>query len=182
MALLVIAFGVTFPALQGFFHGRVLDSEANRLLALTRYGQNRAVSEGVPLLLWVDTRSGMYGLEVVPGFVDEDPHAVEFQVDNDLELTISRDTLVGGERTLALQTPDAPRTSPKLRSQVRTLSGLPAIRLQPDGFIGDQSPAYLKLTEGEKDARWLVQTTNRLTYELRSEEPRPLLRSQVAAR
>src|SRR5262245_41504309 len=63
MALLAIAIGVTFPTLRGFFRGRVLDSEARRLLSLTRYGQSRAVSEGVPMVLWIDARQKTYGLE-----------------------------------------------------------------------------------------------------------------------
>ena len=182
MALLVIAFGLTYPALQGFFHGRVLDAEAGRLLALGRYGQNRAVSEGVPVLLWVDPRSGTYGLEAAPGYLDEDPRALEFQLDDDLDVEVSRDTLATGERTPVLELGNAQRTSPNLRSTIRTLSGLPAIRWQPDGFVGDTSPEYLKLSEGEQDARWLVQSTNRLGYELRTEEPLPLPRSRVGQR
>ncbi len=171
MALLVIAVGVTYPALKGFFHGRVLDAEAHRLLALSRYGQTRAVTEGVPMLLWIDARTGTYGLEASPGYLDQDDKAVEFELDDDLELEVSRDTLRSGERVTGLATVDAPRSSPSLRSAVRTLTGLPAIQLLPDGFIGDTSPEFVKLLEGEVDARWLVQNTNRLGYELRSEEP-----------
>src|SRR6185295_17984721 len=45
MAILTIAVSITAPALSNFFHGRTLDSEARRMLALTRQGQSRAVSE-----------------------------------------------------------------------------------------------------------------------------------------
>src|SRR6266850_7624427 len=61
MSLLIIAVGLSFPALQDFFRGRGLDSEARRFLSLVRYGQSRAVSEGIPMLLWVDAREGTYG-------------------------------------------------------------------------------------------------------------------------
>ena len=54
MALLTIVISLTAPSLSRFFHGRTLDSEARRLLALTRSGQSRAVSEGMPMDLWVD--------------------------------------------------------------------------------------------------------------------------------
>ena len=186
MALLVIACGLTVPALQGFFRGRGLESEAGRLLALARYGQNRAVSEGVPMLLWVDARAGVYGLEVMPGYVDEDVRALEYQVDQTLDLEVSRDTLDPGEQAPILGRSDAARSSPNLRSAVRNLGGLPAIRLLPDGFIDELSPRYVKVMEsgktGEGAARWLVQTTNRLGYELRPEEPPPLLRSQILRR
>src|SRR6184192_239420 len=54
MTILTIAISVTAPALANFFRGRSLDSEARRLLALTRQGQSRAVSEGLPMELWID--------------------------------------------------------------------------------------------------------------------------------
>ncbi|MCX6930914.1 MAG: prepilin-type N-terminal cleavage/methylation domain-containing protein, partial [Verrucomicrobia bacterium] len=53
MALLTIVISLTAPSLSKFFRGRTLDSEARRLLALTRSGQSRAVSEGMPMDLWV---------------------------------------------------------------------------------------------------------------------------------
>src|SRR3954463_14446446 len=63
MAILTIAVSITAPALANFFHGRVLDSEARRVLALTRQGQSRAISEGLPMDLWVDAAQAQYGLE-----------------------------------------------------------------------------------------------------------------------
>src|SRR5262245_45532100 len=84
MAILMIVLGVACPSLLDFFCGRNLDSEARRFLSLTRYGQSRAVSEGVPMLLWVSPRDGMYGLQTQPGYTDTDPKAVEFNLDKDL--------------------------------------------------------------------------------------------------
>src|SRR5690242_12890691 len=55
MMILAIAVSFTAPALANFFHGRSLDYEARRLLSLTRQGQSRAVSEGVPVELWFDS-------------------------------------------------------------------------------------------------------------------------------
>src|SRR5437667_3469223 len=51
MALLVIVMAVSAPALSNFFRGRTLDSEARCFMSLTRYGQSRAVSEGIPMVL-----------------------------------------------------------------------------------------------------------------------------------
>jgi type II secretion system protein H len=51
MTILLVVMAVAFPSLRGFFRGRNLDSEARRILALTRYGQSRAVAEGVPVVL-----------------------------------------------------------------------------------------------------------------------------------
>lgn len=70
MALLLIVLAVAAPSLAQFFRGRFLDGEARRLLALTRYGQSRAVSEGVPVLLWLNAESNQYGLRIDPRFRD----------------------------------------------------------------------------------------------------------------
>src|SRR5919112_30043 len=70
MAMLVIAIAVTFPSLQAFFRGRALESEGRRLLTLTRYAQSRAVSEGIPMTLWIDGHEGAYGLEAQNGYLD----------------------------------------------------------------------------------------------------------------
>src|SRR3974390_2908230 len=66
MAVLTIAASITAPALANFFRGRTLDSEARRLLALTRHGQSRAVSARLPMELWFDTAHSPFGLEAAP--------------------------------------------------------------------------------------------------------------------
>src|SRR5437762_4554530 len=88
MTVLTIAVSVTAPALAHFFRGRSLDSEARRLLALTRHGQSRAVSEGVPMELWIDSAQGAFGLEAEPGFEASDPNAQEFTMAQDMRLEL----------------------------------------------------------------------------------------------
>src|SRR6185436_5072643 len=78
MTVLTIAASITAPALANFFRGRTLDSEARRFLALTRQGQSRSASEGLPMELWLDVQQGAYGLEAEPSYEPEDPKAVNF--------------------------------------------------------------------------------------------------------
>src|ERR1039458_6663663 len=94
MALLTIVISLTAPKLSRFFHGRTLDSEARRLLALTRSGQSRAVSEGVPMDLWVDAELGTFGLEAEPSYETSDPKAVDFTLDGGLQLAVVNKTVV----------------------------------------------------------------------------------------
>src|SRR5436305_6369144 len=47
MTVLAIAVSITAPALSNFLRGRTLDSEARRLLSLTRHGQSRVVAAGM---------------------------------------------------------------------------------------------------------------------------------------
>src|ERR1035441_5167618 len=102
MALLTIVISLTAPKLSRFFHGRTLDSEARRLLALTRSGQSRAVSEGVPMDLWVDPEQGAFGLEAEPSYDTSDPKAVDFTLDSGLQLEVMNKTVVAVSATTAM--------------------------------------------------------------------------------
>src|SRR5216110_2868057 len=62
MAIMLVVLAVASPALSNFFRGRTLDSEARKILSMTRYGQERAVSEGIPVVFWMDVKRGIYGL------------------------------------------------------------------------------------------------------------------------
>src|SRR5580765_6347505 len=86
MTVLAIAASITAPALANFFRGRTLESEARRLLSLTRQGQTRAVSEGVPMELWLDSTRNAYGLEAEPSYEPTDSKAVNITMDHDLQL------------------------------------------------------------------------------------------------
>src|SRR6266581_7233742 len=88
MALLLIVIGVALPSLKRFFHGRNLDSEARRFLSLTRYGQSRAVSEGVPMVLWIDVRQRTYGLQAQSGYLPNDTKAIEYDLDKELRVEV----------------------------------------------------------------------------------------------
>src|SRR5580692_1771851 len=67
ITIMTILIALVFPSLKGFFRGRNLDNEARRFLSLTRYGQSRAISEGVPVELWINPRQGSYGLQALSG-------------------------------------------------------------------------------------------------------------------
>ncbi len=145
MALLVVMISVTAPMLSNFFRGRVLDSEACRLLALTRAGQSRAVSEGFPMLLWVDADTHAYGLEQETPPKDGDAKAQQFDLDESLLLQASQSAPVSVHG-----------------------KNLPAIRFLPDGTIDETSPASLHIDGADGHTLWLLQNTNRLSYDIRT--------------
>jgi type II secretion system protein H len=146
MTILTIVITVAAPSMSSFFRGRTQDSEARRLLALIRYGQNRAVAEGVPTRLWINERAGTYGLELEPGYTDNDLKAVDFEVDKNLGLKVD-------------ETGIAPTKG----------NNLPAIRFQPDGSIVAGSPTSISINEGNSKPIWVVQTQNGLSYEIQNQ-------------
>lgn len=155
MAILLIVLAVSFPSLRGFFRGRNLDNEARRFLSLTRYAQNRAVSEGYPMVLWVDAKQGTYGMQAQTGYLDEDDKSVEYKIDETLELEVTRPMLV---RTTATQ-----------RNETASVAGnLPAIRFTPDGFYADSSPERIVIRQDDKDEIVIAKNENRLGYEIQT--------------
>jgi prepilin-type N-terminal cleavage/methylation domain-containing protein len=177
MALITIVVSVSLPSLKGFFKGRDLDSEARRFFSLTRYASSRAVAEGVPMELYVDTAQKLYGLRAQAGFLESDSRAVQYKLPEELsfEVTAAPAKKVSGQNNFT--DPDeefanAPDTSDP-GDPVKIL------RFTSDGFIGDKSPAAVilrqraadDLTEGHAVA--IAQSATRLNYEIRTvQQPR----------
>ena len=168
MALLTVVISLTAPRLSRFFHGRTLDSEARRLLALTRSGQSRAVSEGIPMDLWVDIEEGTFGLEAEPSYETSDPKAVEFNLDGGLQLEVVNKTIVAPANTTMDMSKRA-STASVLRVNL-VHATLPTIRFLPDGSVGEASPQLLHLTSGDGGELWLAQARDGVSYEIRSTE------------
>src|SRR6266571_2963176 len=122
MALLGIVIGVSAPTLSNFFRGRNLDNEGRRFVALTRYAQSRAVSEGVPMIVWINMRQGIYGLEQEPGYSLADTNARSFTLGKDLQIA-------------AMDLPGITRQPLISRQQTQTDPNVPRLRFQPDGSI-----------------------------------------------
>ena len=144
LALLVIATSLAAPELAHFVRGRALNSEARQLLALMHAGQSRAVSEGMPMVLWIDAKQNTYGLqEETPG-PNGDPQAQHLTVDSSLRITV-------------------PQTSSGI---VTTFNNLPAIRFLPDGTVDENSPQMVQLTDSAGASRWLILNSTRTGYDI----------------
>jgi prepilin-type N-terminal cleavage/methylation domain-containing protein len=163
MALLTIAVSVTAPALSKFFRGRTLDSEARRLLAVTRMGQNRAVAEGVPMDLWIDKDQGKFGLEMEPSYEKNDPKGVDYDLDPSLQIEaiVQQSPAVLGAST-RLQNPSV-ASVPKV---ALVKPGLPTIRFLPDGFVSPTSPQTLRLVDRDGFSLLLTENKARNGYDI----------------
>jgi type II secretion system protein H len=157
MVLLGIAAAYVAPHMVSFFRGRVLESEARRMLALTRYGQQRAVAEGVPMLLWVDARQNAYGLTAQWSSGGADDRAVVYSADSSL--------------SLEADLPDGPPTSEDQDERFGVPGNLPAIRFTPDGFYDDASVARIVIRQDGQAALALAPDANRLEYEIEPAAP-----------
>jgi len=176
MGVLSVVFALAAPSLARFFRGRSLDSEAKRVLALTRYGQSRAVSEGVPMVLWMDQENKTYGLQAAAGYRRAmDTNAVEFTLSEQLEIEVFAPQMSAILNTW-MWNRNRPQTANPV-DRVETERGpvsLPAIRFLPSGFLGETSPRSIELRQGEdgQDGKlWIAQSRNGLNYEIRTNPP-----------
>ena len=143
MVLLVVAVSLVAPRMAGFTRGRALDSEARRLLAITHAGQARAVSEGMPIVLWIDEKQNGYGLEEETPGKNGDANAENFPSDDNVQVAVMN---LSGSATM--------------------FKNLPAIRFLADGTVDENSPQAVKLTGSGGFELWLLESADRRGYEI----------------
>ena len=114
------------------------------MVALMHAAQSRAVSEGMPMMFWVDEKAGTYGMEAETSGQNGDPKAENMTLDS----------------TLAVSVMNTGTTAPV------TFKNLPAIRFQADGTVDEGSPQTLKMTDSTGFGRWLVESANHQGYEI----------------
>jgi hypothetical protein len=102
------------------------------------------------MVLWVDEKTGTYGLEAettgknAKNAKDSDPKAENLTVDSTLQISVLNAGM------------GAPTT----------FNNLPAIRFLPDGTVDEDSPQTLQLTDAAGFTRWLIESRNRIGYEI----------------
>jgi type II secretion system protein H len=145
LTLLVVITSLVVPAMSNFIRARAVDSETRRLFALMHAGQSRAVSEGLPMMLWVDEKQGAYGLAAETPPSGGDPKAENLTVDENVQIAVLN---VGA-------------------TALTTFQNLPAIRFLADGTIDENSPQTLRLADAKGNALWLIEANSHMGYEIR---------------
>ncbi len=142
MALLAVIMMIATPSLAGHFHGRSLTAEARRLVALTRYARSQAISRSEPMLLWLDSVEGRYGVTVHPSYATDEGNPLEFVVADDVALDVPLD---GGQA-----------------------EGVAEILFSPDGTIDSTSPESFSLyiRHGDSAGLTIVQAETRPFYQV----------------
>jgi len=145
LALLAAVVALAAPSLAPFFRGRALQEEARRLLALTRYARSEAVSSCVPMELWIETQSGLYGLRPQAGYdLPSEKKPIEFTLHDGLRFEVNAADL--------------------------NKDGSVTIRFQPDGTIDDGGLERVILRDSDDAAMEVAQAGLGRGYELRDVE------------
>jgi Tfp pilus assembly protein FimT len=154
MSLMVMAVSIAAPSLRLFLKGRSHEDEARRFLELTRYASSRAVEEGVPVDLWINIKQNTYGMAASRGYTETKTNNTSFTVDNDVEMQVSQP--MGTLTQSNVWTP----------FNTRGRGAMAIIRCQPDGFISDISPQYVKFTQGQEPEIWIIENPNHMRYDI----------------
>ena len=149
MAILLIVIAVSAPSLSNFFRGRTLDSEGRQFISLTRLGQSRAVSEGVPMQLWIDVEQRAYGLQADSSYLDTDTKTMQFMLGQDLNMEVVA-------------------AAKAKYSAIASRAKLPMIRFQPDGSISSDSPDQVIFQHSNGSLLFVGPNRARLSYEIQT--------------
>jgi Tfp pilus assembly protein FimT len=165
MSLIVMTTAIVLPSLTRFFGSRSVDSEAKRFMALMHYGQTRAVSDGVPMMLWIDSTHRTYGLEREPGYAGRDP----LEEDNTLADGLKIDTVRNNVKSPVANS----QTGRILTGQVtQGKARLPAIYFLPDGAINyAMSVGGVSFQNVNDPPLWIALNSSEMSYGIQNQNP-----------
>lgn len=90
MAVLALVLALSAPSLARSMRQRNIAAEAARFQAATEYARNEAVSQGVPMVLWVDEKARAFGIEPRSGFIGDPSRVRAFTLHPDIEIALEK--------------------------------------------------------------------------------------------
>ena len=102
MALLAIVAAVSMPSMGRSIRSRNLSGEAARFVAATEYGRDEAVSQGVPMIVWIDSAAQRFGVEPNAGYEGVEARNREFAMNPDVHFEFEGG-VAAGERVTAVE-------------------------------------------------------------------------------
>jgi len=141
MVLLATLLAIAAPRLSRSFRSHNLDQEATQLLAATEYARDEAVSQGIPMTVWIDPENGGFGVQAKDGY----------------EGDVSR------EKTWTLR----PETRFDAANATTDKSGnIVAVQFEPDGTLDPESIDTIRLVAQSEESISLTQTDDGWGYEI----------------
>ena len=103
MTLMVTILGLSAPALSRSFKGRVVKQEAARVLATTEYAREAAISQGIPMVVWIDVHNGRFGTQPKSGYEGDLSRQKELSLDPTIHFAMEEDKGAQDGRTIAME-------------------------------------------------------------------------------
>ena len=145
MALLATVMAFVAPVLSRSLRGRDLEQEAARFIALTEYARDEAVSQGVPMVVWLAPDAGRLGLAAKSGYTGSVSRDREFEVNPNVRFEVASARAGGDVLELA--------------------------EFAPDGAPATTNAALLRVVDRYDAVLTVAQTSDGWGYEITQEQP-----------
>lgn len=116
MALLATLLAFSAPTLSRSFHNRHLRDEGTRFVALTEYARDEAVSQGVPMVVWIDPQAGRFGVQPKTGYDGNDARRREYPLNADVRVEVASKSGTGGGNQVIEAVELSPEGTPTVAS------------------------------------------------------------------
>lgn len=144
MFLLATMGALMAPSLSGVFRSRNIESEALRFFSVTEYARSEALSQGIPMILWLKSETGEYGIKAKEGYEYSGSRSLRYQLDPQMKFTV-------GESS----------SSKKVQNQEET----PLIEFSPAGYLMTESLSTLQISDLQNHSLWIQKTADGMGYE-----------------
>ena len=164
MALLVTLAAIAVPTLSRSMRGHNLDGQADRLLALTEYGRDEAVSQGIPMVMWIDVDGSRFGVDTKPGYGSgsENARSREYSLADDTHFDPVGQGMVSS----------VPLAGTAAQSQTAGVAiggahgGVIVAEFAPDGTLDPGSLPNVRIVDRAGEALSISQTADAYGYEI----------------
>jgi len=129
------------PSLSRSFKGHNLEQEATQLLAATEYARDEAVSQGVPMSVWISPETGDFGVQAMDGYEGDALREKTWTLNRDIHFDPVKATTDKSGHTVAAQ-------------------------FEPDGTLDPESLDAIRVIANSEESISLTQTEDGWGYEI----------------
>lgn len=144
MALMVVIAAMAAPSLTRTMRHRNLSEEARRFYAATEYARDEAVSQGVPMTVWVAPDGRSFGVRATTGFEGAEDRERDFETNADVQF----DALTGAQKNGMIE----------------------VIQFTPEGLLANSSVDSVSLSDRFNSTIVIEQTDDGWGYEIVKED------------
>jgi prepilin-type N-terminal cleavage/methylation domain-containing protein len=144
MAVLTVLLALAAPSLSSSLRGHHLEQAGAQLLALTEYGRDEAISQGVPMDVWLNPENGQYGVTAKAGYPGDPARDKQYTLDGEMHFDAATSGVPAGH-------------------------SLNVAEFEPDGTLDPSSNAVMRIVDRSQAGVSITETTDGYGYELQKE-------------
>jgi type II secretion system protein H len=144
MMLLATVCALVMPSLSSSFRRKNLDHEATRFYSLTEYARDEAVSQAIPMVIWIDTSTGSFGVKSKEGYPALASRNLEYSLPSEVKFEPLQNSKKAGVNEV--------------------------IQFEPNGLLETHSIDFVRLTNLSASSILVAKTDNSWGYKIMTEQ------------